>query len=391
MTAFVFGRRPRGVVDNPVEFALVAGTVGTLPADVSAGTFAQVWSISSASETGLFAGHVGSIYMPARRAMWFFGAETHGNVNNYANSPWHIDLDTGNLYRDHAHSAFPGEYRIDAAGVPWADAAKTKPWATHAMRHMTRTSTDEWVLAYSTRQHEYYFDTNNPVYEGAIEKANYTQGLWFYNTASGTWRFEGGGASNANLKGFNAESVGRGVVYSSARGSIMGNMAGTWKELNLTTFARESSSPSITASGVNSYAILLDDGRVIVDIGGTQGNTTLCAIVDPTAPASFTTIAKADVAVLSGYSCVHTAWAKLGDGRVVGFAKDLANGQLRAVIFDPTDDSWTDTGHTLSVTATGAADSLYWLMCDWADEFGCVILANNFGGTRRVWAYKPSA
>lgn len=374
----------------PANYAAIPLTVGTLPAAVAAGSFAVVASGSGTLDTKLFVPHMSSVYMPARRAMYFFGAETHENPANYPNSPYHLDLDTGAMYQDLAHSPCPGEYRIDATGIPWADAAHSRPWGQHGMRHVTRYSADEWLIAYSTLGHANYFGSNPAIYEGAYNKTNYRQAIWFYNTRTLQWRYEDGGALNANVSGFLSDAQGYGVVYSAARGSIMSNLAGQWKELNLATFARESSSPSLTANQYNSFSILLDSGIVMTGAGGDSGDTTLFDLVNPSSPGSFTSVLKSSVPMLSGYTIAETAWVKTALGNVLLFAKDAALNQLHVFIYAPGTGTWTDTGHTLTVGSEGMG-TRYWFNADWADDFGCVILASNINSTLTVWAYKPNA
>lgn len=373
--------------------ATIALTVSALPSSLSSAGFALLASgARSLDFYGGFVGHQGSVYMPSRRAVWNFGAETHSDANYYTNSPRHIALDTMTVYRDQADSATPGQYRLDNAGMPFADSAKTCPWGQHALRQMVRTSADEFLLAYPTTEHANYFGVTPPIYEGAVTSVSaYRRALWYYNTATGAWRYDDGGASNANIAGVLDGAVGYGIIYHSARGSIMGAVNGYWRELNLSTYARESSAPVIGGSGYNTYAMLLSDGTVLCAAGGSSANTTLCAIVNPASPGAFTTISKASVSALSSYSAINTPWAILPSGRVLLFAKDQTANTLRAFVFDPALASWTDTGHTLSVGAVGAADGTYWQQCDYADDFGIVVLTSNINSTLSVWAYKPAA
>jgi len=384
---------PSGVTPPPSWAETVPLTVGTLPSAMTAGSFAVLASGSRSLDFyGGFVGHQGSVYMPAQRAMWYFGAETHSDPNYYTNSPRHIALDTMTMYRDIANDAAPGSYRLDAAGVPYANAAKTRPWGQHAMRQLVRVSASEWVLAYPTTEHANYFGSTAPIFEGGVTSVgSYRRALWFYNIGTAAWRVVDGGASNANIVGFLDGAVGYGITYSASRGSLMGVINGYWRELNLTTFARESSAPVIGAGGYNTYAMLLDSGLVLAGAGGSGSNTTLFVLVDPSNPAAYTSVSKASVAAVSGFSAVNTPWCKLPSGKVVAFLKDQTANQLRAFIYDPATTGWTDTGHTLGVGAVGVADGTYWQQCDYADEFGCVVLSSNINDTLSVWGYKPAS
>lgn len=380
-----------GIAGSPTWGATIGLTVSTLPGSISTSGFTLLASGSRSLDFyGGFVGHQGSVYMPSARAMWYFGAETHSDTNYYTNSPRHIALDSMTVYRDLPEDAAPGAYRLDSAGLPYANSAKTRPWAQHAMRQLVRVSSTEWVLAYPTTEHANYFGSTAPVYEGGVTSVdNYRRALWFYDTSTATWRYVDGGASNSNIATFVDGAIGYGVLYHPSRGSLMGVINGYWKELNLTTFARELSSVVIGAGGYNTYAMLLDSGIVLAGAGGIGSNTDLFALVNPSNPAAFTTLSKSSVSALSSYSAINTPWAKLPSGNVVGFLKDQTANQLRAFIYDPATTGWTDTGHTLDVGAVGASDSTYWQQCDYAAEFGCVILSSNINSNLSVWGYKP--
>lgn len=379
-----------GFGDVLTSWTDLAFNVGTLPSAISAGSFALIAS-KTLSEPGLFAPHMGAVYMPSQDGVWFFGNETHSSEAAYNNSAYHLDLADGKVYRDYTADAFPGDYRIDANGICWANTAKTRPWGQHAFRQMGAVSSTEFVLAYPTPSHANLFfgspPTYTPTYEGGFTIATYKDALWYYNVATATWRVDSASAASANTAGI--MGTGYGIVYSPTRGTLMGTPGDAWRELNITTFARESSSATVSGGSFNACAIELDDGNVLVGVGGDTANTNVFSIVDPDAPGSFTNVAKPGS--LSAYSFQNTGWVKTGTGKIVGFVKDTTNNQLRAVIWDPADSSWTDTGHTLSVGSDGVTTSAYWLCVAYASAYNVVILASNAGGQRRVWGYKPSS
>ena len=380
--------RPISVTVAPAWSATIGLTVGTLPSAMSAGSFATLASGSRVTLDyyGLFAGHGGLVDMPGQ-GLWYFGSETHSQTEYYTNSPYHINTANMTVYRDLAHNAI-SEYRIASDGTPWGNVAHTTPWAIHAFKQMWKIGS-EWVVVYPTPQHAYYLGSFPPTAEGSITDIYDTLlGLWYYNPATATWRFDSGGGSNAAVAAFLNQFVGYGLVYIPSRGSLCGIGGSGWRELNVTTYAANTSSaPSL---GGNTTAELLADGMVLVGFGA-SGNTSAYTIIDPASPASATARTKASLTALSSYSTAHCPFAVLPSGTVVLFVKDQSNNTLRAFLMNPSTEALTDTGHTLAVGATGVNDNTYWMQCTYCSDAGVIVLTTNIDNTLSVFGYKPSA
>jgi hypothetical protein len=378
-------------VSAPVWDANLGITALTLPSSITTAGFTLLASGDRNLDFyGSFTQHQGMVYYSPLRAMICFGAETHGNAPyNGVNSPRIIELETMKLSRALPDDPVTTE-RLSTDGIPWADAAHTRPWSMHAFRQMMVVGSEVWV-AYDAMQHSYfdgYGPPNLPIYEGVATTTKPV--IWAWNPNTKVWRYIDGGANNANVAAMLGVSYG--LVYSASRNSIMGRPGGSvgWAELSLTDYTLGASRPSMPISGVNNYSLLLPDGRVIVGAGG-EGDTVLFSIVDPANPAAYTTINKASYSAISGLSTRDTPWAVLPSGRIIGFLKDVAGGLLRPFIFDPADNSLTDSGHSLNIGTTGSSTTWYWQACDYASDYGQVIFASYLGSLLRVWSYKPSS
>lgn len=384
---------PTGTLGTAITWDANLGiTAVALPSSVTSAGFTLLASGDRALDFyGSFTQHQGMVYFPPLRSMICFGAETHGNAPyNGVNSPRIIELDTMKLSRALPDDPVTTE-RLSTDGIPWADAAHTRPWSMHGFRQQMVIGDELWVC-YDAMQHS-YFDgygspANTPIYEGVATTTKPV--IWAWKPSTKAWRYIDGGANNANVAAMLGVSYG--LVYSASRNSIMGRPGGSvgWAELSLADFTLGASRPSPPISGVNNYSLLLPNGRVIVGAGG-EGDTVLFSIVDPANPGAYVTINKASYASISGLSTRDTPWAVLPSGRVIGFLKDVAGGLLRPFIFDPADNSLTDSGHSLNVGTAGSATTWYWQGCDYASDFGQVIFASYLGSLLRVWSYKPSS
>lgn len=366
---------------------VVSLTVDKLPATMTAGTFALLaHGNRSLDFYGLFTGHQSAGYVAVRRAVYFWGAETHSDTNYYTNSPYHINLDTMTTYRDLGQDPCLGQYRIAANGMCFADVAHTRPWAMHGLNQwVPLPSSNEFVVAYPTTDHA----TITPIYESGSPTAQRYM-FWYYDVVLHTWRYDDGASLNANVADFIANNVGYGVDYDAARGTLVSANTGLWKEINLTTYAKQSSSPSMIG-GYNTYCKVLASGLVAAGICGSQGNTNIMAVVDPTNPAAFVLKTKVSYAALSAYSLAQCPVCMLPTGHMVIFTKDQTNNGLHPFIWDPVGDTMTNTGHFLALDAAQVDDNYYWQRCAYSPDHDVVILSNNANNTLSVWGYKPTA
>lgn len=370
-------------------------TALVLPSTVTAAGFTLLASGDRSLDFyGGFTGHQGMVYFPPLRSMVCFGSETHNSESYYANSPRIIELDTMKLSRALPDDPF-ANFRIDDIGIPWANAAHTAPWGMHGFRQQMVIGDEVWMAYDAIKHANIYQDLPGSIIpvdkrEGAASTVRPT--MWAFKPSTNGWRYIDGGANNANVSAM--LGVGYGLVYSATRNSIMGMTGSAWNELSLSDFSKTTAAaPPI--SGFNNYSLLLNDGRVLCAAGGEIGTETsssvLFSLVDPASPTTPVTKTKGMYAALTGLLVSDTPWAKLPSGRVIVFAKDTATTSLRPIIYDPVADTMTDSGHSLNVGATGTAYGYYWQLCDYAADFGQVILASNLGSLLRVWSYKPSA
>ena len=380
---------PISYTSTPPQFevggAELQMNIVTLAANATSPGFHTLSTIlDSAAPFHFITPHQGSVYVPEKQAVYLFGDETHGNPQQFGNSPYHFNLADGRVYRDRPHDPWPGGYRLDAAGRPFATAAKNTPWAMHGQRQILwMPASGEFLVAYQSTEHAYW---NGQVLEGSVSVPR--QVLWYYNVTTRQWRWEDGGANNAAIASFLSVNVGGAVVYHPGRNSLISLVNERLRELNLTTYTYSEYSYFPRQYGINNYGFVLPDGRVMF-AGGSNADADLYVIIDMKDPGTATWGVKSAAPALSPYTMSMSPWAKIGADEFVVLVKDPKNVQMRAFRFNLSTLQWTDTGHVWAASSE-AVGNAYWLMTDFSPEFNLVTFAWFKNGERGFYAYKPS-
>ena len=384
-----WGSTPRTGISDQFESggAELPMNIVTLAAKISVPGFYTLSTIlDSATPLHFITAHQGSVYAPEKRAVYLFGDETHGNPQGFGNSPYHFNLADGRVYRDRPHDPWPGAYRLDGAGRPFATAAKDTPWAMHGQRQILwMAATGEFLVAFESTAHAYW---NGQILEGSVSAPR--QVLWYYNVTTRQWRWEDGGANNAAIASFLLNNVGGAVVYHPGRNSLISLVNERLRELNLKSFAYSEYNYFPRQYGINNYGFVLPDGRVMF-AGGSNADADPYVIIDMNAPADATWGQKSAVPSLSGYTLYMAPWAKIGANEFVVLVKDPKNVQIRAFRFNLSTLAWIDTGHNWPASNEAVTSPYaYWLMTDYSPEYKLVTFAWFKNGERGFYAYKPS-
>lgn len=366
---------------------LTGGTVTTLLKDWS-GTGFQLLStappVDYSPQTAIYtaSGHMGAAWDAPRGILWMYGCESHGQ-NQMINTPYRWDSSDGKFKRQYQPDVCVGQHHITAAGIHFADAANTRPWGSHTFDALWYDpSTKELAFAYDSEDHAFWMGALTTAQQNALSDtgtysaASRSCPFWYYNTATGTWRYQASPAITAFVKA----STGTPVVRDPGNG---------WWRVDGANVAHLSEDGATVTNGsiygMASYAYtqakLHNFTNHIVIIGGYYASpgTWLGAIHPKANLAGSKIMMLADFPALSGWDATNTWSCPLPDGRIVFGAQDVSGGasggQLGAFILDWNKATPTvvDTGYRLGASVRGVVSS-YTLKCVWSAAHNCVIL-----------------
>ena len=322
--------------------------------------------------------HASAVMDDAAGIVWIVGAETHNSAAGMDNAVFRFDVADGLFKRQYTKSPWPGEYRVDAAGILWADAAKTKPWAMHTFRR-TRfiPATEEIEILYNPEDHAYW---SGAIQEGAITAVNNVSAFWYYNVRTGAWRHDPAGQrSQMSRAAFAA-----GTCFVPGFGWYA--IDGTFLH-RLTEAGVYSTTPvSGLINGKIHSALYLRDGELI-KVGGEGTTGTLYSRTPLGNPAASTKYDISAYAALAGHEMSNTASVQMPDGRFLIFPARTSDNQMRPMILDVGANTVTHTGHSLTITNLTSLS----FRAVWSVAHSCAIwITGKEDGTVRALAYRPT-
>ena len=296
------------------------------------------------------------------------------------NSVFRFDIADGLFKRQYTKSPWKGEYRIDADGILWADAAKTKPWAMHTFRRMRFIpAAEEFEVLYDAYEHSYWTEPPLPVQEGSIAPVDNVSTFWYYNVKTGAWRHDPAGGRSQMARA----AFAHGTTFVPGFG---------WYTISDTflyrlTEAGVYQTPVNVAGLVNGKihsALYHWDGE-LVKVGG-EGSTGVLYSRTPIGnPAASTKYNISAYAALSGHEMSNTASIQMPDGRILIFPARTSDNQMRPMVLDVGANTVTPTGHSLPVTTlTNLSFRIVWSVVH-----DCAIwITGKEDGTVRAYAYR---
>lgn len=369
--ADVYGGRTGAVVRATPDAA--GGTVTQLLAGWSGTGFQR---LTTAPALYVSSAHASAAMDDAAGIVWIFGAETHNLASGMDNSVFRFDITDGLFKRQYAKSPWTGEYRIDAAGILWADAAKTKPWAMHTYRRMRYIpAQEELEVLYDAYEHAGIF---THVQEGAIAAVDNVSTFWYYSVRDGTWRHDPTGQRSQMARA----AFSHGTTFVPGWGWYA--IDGTFVHRLTEAGAYSTQNVSGLINGKIHSALYHQDGELI-KIGG-EGTTGALYSRTPVAnPAASTKYDISAYAALSGHEMSNTASVQMPDGRYLIFPTRTADNQMRPMVLDVTANTVTPTGHALTIVNLTSLS----FRAVWSVAHNCVIwITGKEDNTVRAYAYR---
>ena len=365
----------------------IAGVSRAAP-DATGGAVTQLlssWSgtgfqlLTTAPAMYISSAHAGAVMDDAAGILWIFGAETHNSASGMDNSVFRFDIADGLFKRQYAKNAWPGEYRVGADGILYADSAKTRPWAMHTFRRMRFIpATEEIEVIYNPDDHAYW---STSIVEGATTQVNNVSAFWYYNVRTGLWRTDATGGRSSFAK----QESANGTVYAPGYG---------WYTIGDTWMRRLDEAGNYTSTNLsglingNYHNALYVRSNELVKVGGhlaTTGNLYSRTPLD--APASSTKYALAGYPALSGHSMENTASVQMPDGRFLIFPTRIADNAMRPMVLDIDANTVTPTGDSITISAANI-NSLSFRI-GWSTAHNCAIwITGKVGGIVRAYAYR---
>lgn len=364
-----------------IEPDLVGGTVHQLLAGWSGDGY-QLLTTAPSAPTYSPQGHAGSVWDEARQIMWIYGGDTHGSTTGMNNGVYRWDVSDGLFKRQRAPDPFPGEYLVTPDGYLYADAAMTRPWATHSYRQMVWVpETREIMVLADAGDH-----TNGEgLTPGPTAWTDRKKPIWRFETRTGLWRMEPHtSAARSLITGMTGSSV----IYAPGTGYFRINAPWIRKlSEDFQTYQTWNVSGQLSAR-YHDYGHFVD-GLAIKFGGGVSSESRLCSITPVSNPAASYPELLADFAVLSGWSILNNWSALMDDGRILFGVQSEATPYVQAaMIYDPALRTVVDTGHRLPGETSGV--TTYTLKAEWSSLHQCAIFVTvRFGGNNRVYAMRP--
>lgn len=363
-----------------------AGTVSMLASNWSGTGFQTLTTIPDGLLLVNTPGHTGAAWDESRQKLWLFGSETHGPAQT-DNAVYYWDANTGLAGRMYSPDPRTGDYHIRVAdGISFANAAESRPWGMHTFSNLSYDSTTKEVcVSADSYDHSYATSwTPPPANVGATRK----NPLWFYNTVSGTWRYQLTEAINT----FSTPELGSSSVRVSGQGwwRVGGNSLTNLSE-NGATVTNYSIYGKLDYTRIQSISHVV--GTKLIGIGGTgdwpaNGKGPylgfICHLDNPTNGAH-RNLTIAEFPALTGWNADNTWSVKMPDGRILFGAWRASPQQVGAFVFDwnngtPT---VTDTGYRLAATNSSAANT-YDLRVGWSTKYNCAFISSLRHGGHKI-------
>lgn len=360
---------------------LVGGTVHQLLADWSGVGF-KLLTTAPASPTYSYQGHAGSVWDESRQIMWIYGGDTHGGTVGMNNGVYRWDAADGLFKRQTAADPFPGQYLVTPDGDLYADAAKTRPWATHSYRQMRWIAGSLEIMVMADAGDHTNGESLTP---GPTAWADRRMPIWYFSPRRNTWRMA---PNSAAIRSFIAGMTGTSVAYVPGYGYYRID-APYLKRLSEDLQSYESINiGSIVSGRYHDYSHVVGT-KIIKFGGGDSGAVELCSITPAENPSASYRELIADFPALVGWSTVNGWSVLMGDGRVMFGVQSSATPYVQAaMIYDPVARTVTDTGHRLEGVTGGA--TVYSLKAEWSQQHGCaLVVTSRFSGNDRVYAVRP--
>jgi hypothetical protein len=321
--------------------------------------------------------HASAVMDDPAGIVWIVGAETHNSAAGMDNSVFRFDVADGLFKRQYTKDAWPGEYRVGADGILWANAAKTRPWAMHTFRR-TRfiPATEEVEIVYNADEHAYW---STSIQEGAITQAANVSPIWYYNVRTGAWRADASGSRSAFVKLDYAHPV----AYAPGYG---------WYCIGDTFMYRLNESGALTSTNLSGLinggyhsAMYVRSGE-LVKVGGHTINTgSLYSRTPLDNPTASTRYLISSFAALSGHSMENTASVMMPDGRILIFPTRTADNLCRPMVIDVAANTVTATGDSIPVTSSSSLS----FRAVWSTTHNCAIwITGRVASTVRAYAYR---
>lgn len=353
----------------------VGGTVNNLLGTTGAEGF-QLLTVAPDAPIYKGATHSGSCWDDKRGIMWMFGAETHNIEAQMDNAVYGWRANDGKFIKQYDADPLI-DYRMDAAGVYWADAAKTRPWGMHSYRRLRWVpSSSEIEVMYDADQHAYV----TPIFEDPAQTVDNRQPpVWYYNVVTGKWRAHKFGQSVTMPGTAYIHPVGFDPTY-----GWFTDDGSTWTRLSTDGVI---STVGISGKGNSQYHSYLHvkDG-IAYKVGG-NAETYLYSRHPLDNIAGSTRFTIASFPALAGKLCQNMASVMRPDGKIILFP--ISGSNVFALILDPVANTVVDTGHILSGITKGAGT--YEFAAEWSTQHNCALLLSKRFAIDRMYCYRPPA
>lgn len=363
----------------------IAGVSRAAP-DATGGAVTQLlssWSgtgfqlLTTAPAMYISSAHAGAVMDNAADIMWIFGAETHNSTSGMDNSVFRFDIADGLFKRQYTKSAWPGEYRVGADGILYADSAKTRPWAMHTFRRMRFIpATEEIEVLYDPHEHAYW---DTPIVEGATTQIGNISAFWYYNVRTGLWRNDPSGQRSQMSRAAFAHGTTfvPGFGWYAIDGSFMHR---------LTESGVYSTTPVAGLINGNIHSALYHKDGELIKIGGDQATAgNLYSRTPISNPSSSTKFSIASFPALSGHSMENTASVQMSDGRFLIFPTRTSDMLCRPMILDVSANTVVATGDSIAVTSSSSLS----FRIVWSTTYNCAIwVTGRVAGIVRAYAYR---
>lgn len=349
---------------NRLQGLVEGGAVETLAGSALTLGFTLLTTAPSAS-VYRHNGHAGCAWDGSRKALYVYGAETHGTPVNYDNSLYVFDTNDGLFKKMSSQTSWPDGYNINEDGYLWADDAETTPWACHTYQSLLfDKASGILTVAIDSDFHSY----TTPVQKGSVGMDDRKISFLQYDTATKKWSQKW----SSDIALFLKSSSTNGVAYSDVWGYVC--VDGVY--LHRVSISGAYSKVSVYGKCNTQYhdtSFFIGDN--FIKFGG-NSNTTLCSIHPMMNIGSSVIKLTSDYEVLSGWSIRNKASLVMPDGRILFLA--MSGTVIGAFIYDINLDLIVDTSYRLSGAIR--ADGWYDFKMAWSNELSAAIYISNMLG-----------
>lgn len=335
-------------------------------------------------------GHAGCAWDDDRQILWLQGSHDSHVAADMDNAIYRWDAATGLMSRQYTSDPYPGGYCVASDGMPYADAAHTRPWACHGYRrHRFLKESAEFEHVYDVWAH---YMLTSETYEAPAHTAQDTGAIHRYNVTTGVYTFDRTGATSSfvTTPGYVDSTFANATCYVPGFGWVL--ICGT-KSYSLTDPGRVFTIYNTygkTTDSIHNHAFWHAGTQCVIKFGGGD-LVNLCAHHPISDLANGSKKAKALFSALTGWSWANGAADMGPDGKIYFTAQD-GNGtgtNIGMFAYDPQTVTVTDTGHRISSGITGTSSLYDWRM-SWAPSLGCMLyLCMRQGTTYKLYGYRP--